>query len=130
MVVATPVIEPPVDLKSPFTPEIDRAWANPKKKIPPLETSDGTGDPYDHIHAYDLLMRYYEHFDAAKYQIFVTTLKKGVCLWMASLPPNSIRSWQELCDKFHDHFGSNNRRGKLTASLNKATTRRKFGTLR
>lgn len=50
-------------------------------------------------------------------KIFITTLKKGTRLWMTSLPPNSIRSWQELCNKFCDRFGGNRRRGKLTVSL-------------
>lgn len=42
--------ELPIDPKSPFMPKIDRVRADLTKKMPPLETYDGTGDPYDHTH--------------------------------------------------------------------------------
>lgn len=54
-----------VNPTSPFTPEIDRVRANPTKKMPPIETYDGTSDPNDHTHTYERIMRYYDHFDAA-----------------------------------------------------------------
>lgn len=67
-----------VNSKSYFTPEIDRVWADLTKTMPPLKTYDGAGDPYDHTHTYECLMRYYEHSDASRCQMFVTTLKRGL----------------------------------------------------
>ena len=34
--------------------------------------------------------------------------------WFSSLAPNSIRSWEELEQKFHDHFYSGDNETKLT----------------
>lgn len=106
-----------VNSSSPFSPEIDRERADPNKKAPHMESYDGSGDPYEHSQAYDRLMCYYDYSDAAKCQIFITTLKKEARQWMTSLAPNSISSWKELYDKFHIRFGSNKRRGKPTGSL-------------
>ena len=86
-------------------------------KIPSLESYDGTADPYDHTNSYQIVMDYYDHTDTGMCKIFVTTLKGIAKQWIVSLPPNSIGSWKEFCQKFHDRFGSNRRRGKLTASL-------------
>lgn len=81
-------------------PEIDRVRADTSTMMPSMESYNGIGDPYDHTHVYDRLMHYYDHSDVTKCQIFVKTLKKGARLWMTSLPPSSIDSWKELCDKF------------------------------
>lgn len=79
-IVATQTNKMPVDPKSPFTPAIYEVQADPTRKMPPLKTYDGTGDPYDHTHTYECLMLYYGHFDAARCQMFVTTLKQGARL--------------------------------------------------
>ena len=34
--------------------------------------------------------------------------------WFSPLPPNSVRSWNELEQKFHDHFYSGDNEAKLT----------------
>ena len=34
--------------------------------------------------------------------------------WFSSLAPNSIRSWDELEQKFHDHFYNGDNKTKLT----------------
>ena len=34
--------------------------------------------------------------------------------WFSSLPPNSVHSWNELEQKFHDHFHSGVNEAKLT----------------
>lgn len=65
-----------------------------------METYNDTDDLFDHTQAYVRLMRYYDHFDAAKCQICFTTLKKGAQLLIMSLTLNSIKLWKELYDKF------------------------------
>lgn len=109
--------ESPIHTKSPFTPEIDRARADPSKKMPLMESYDGSGDPYDHTDGYNRLMNYYGHSDAAKCHMFAITLKKGAREWMMTLAANSIGSWTDLREKFHAWFGRNKRRGKVTTSL-------------
>lgn len=52
IVAVTQVNELSADPKSPFTPEIDQIRADLTKKMPPIETYDNTGDPYDHTHIY------------------------------------------------------------------------------
>lgn len=63
--------------KSLFTLVIDEVQVDPTKKVPPLDTYDGMGDPYEHTHTYEQLMCYYSHSDAARCHMFVTTLEKG-----------------------------------------------------
>lgn len=41
-----------------------------------MESYDGSGDPYERNQAYNRLMSYYNYSDAAKCQMFMTTLKK------------------------------------------------------
>lgn len=48
--IAAAVQELPISPKSPFTLEINRIRADLTKKMPPLETYDDNGDPYDHPH--------------------------------------------------------------------------------
>lgn len=81
-----------------------------------MKIYDGTDDPYDYTHVYYHLMCCYDHSDAAKCKIFITTLKKSARLWLTLLSPSFIGSWKEICDKFHDRFSAI-RRGKVTASL-------------
>lgn len=102
---------------SPFSSDILKKKVDPTKKLPYMESYDGSGDPYDHSQAFERLMDYYDFTDAAKCHTFVTTLRKDARQWMGTLPANSVSSWSGLCDKFHARFGSNRRRGKPTGSL-------------
>lgn len=78
---------PSAGLGSPFSPEINQETADPKKKMPPMETYDGMGDPYDHSDGYDRLMTYYGHSDA---DMFATTLKKSAREWMGTWRPDRL----------------------------------------
>jgi len=45
--------------------------------------------------------------------MFSLSLTGTVFSWFLSLAPNSIRSWDELEQKFHDHFYSGDNKTKL-----------------
>ena len=46
--------------------------------------------------------------------MFSLSLTGTAFSWVSSLAPNSIRSWDELEQKFHDHFYSGDNETKLT----------------
>ena len=47
-------------------------------------------------------------------RMFSLSLTGTVFSWFSSLTPNSIRSWDELEQKFHDHFYNGDHETKLT----------------
>jgi len=46
--------------------------------------------------------------------LFSLSLTGTAFSWFSALPPNSVRSWNELEQKFHDHFYSGDNEAKLT----------------
>ena len=42
------------------------------------------------------------------------SITRTVFSWFSFLPPNSVDSWNELEQKFHDHFYSEDNEAKLT----------------
>ena len=46
--------------------------------------------------------------------MFSLSLTGTAFSWFSSLTPNSIRSWDELEQKFHDHFYNGDNETKLT----------------
>ena len=52
--------------------------------------------------------------DALRVRLFSLSLTGTAFSWFSSLPPNSVRSWNELEQKFHDHFYSGVNEAKLT----------------
>jgi hypothetical protein len=47
-------------------------------------------------------------------RLFSLSLIGTAFSWFSSLPLNSVRSWNELEQKFHDHFYSGKNKAKLT----------------
>ena len=52
--------------------------------------------------------------NSLRVQLFSLSLTGMAFSWFASLPPNSIQSWNELEQKFHDHFYNGDNETKLT----------------
>jgi len=52
--------------------------------------------------------------DALRVRLFSLSLIGTAFSWFLSLPPNLIHSWNELEQKFHDHFYSGVNEAKLT----------------
>jgi len=52
--------------------------------------------------------------DALCVRLFSLSLTETTFSWFSLLAPNSIRNWNQLERKFHDHFFSGENEGKLT----------------
>ncbi|GKV18335.1 hypothetical protein SLEP1_g28734 [Rubroshorea leprosula] len=84
-------------------------------KIPHLETYDGSGDPDEHLHTYQAIMRIQNANDAMMYKVFPTTLKSTARRWYHKLPRHSIDSYFQLAKLFSNKFTSQ-RKIKRTAT--------------
>ncbi|GKV01527.1 hypothetical protein SLEP1_g14076 [Rubroshorea leprosula] len=84
-------------------------------KIPHLETYDGLGDPDEHLHTYQAIMRIQNANDAMMCKVFPATLKSTARRWYHKLPRHSIDSYSQLAKLFSNKFASH-REIKRTAT--------------
>ncbi|GKU95991.1 hypothetical protein SLEP1_g9277 [Rubroshorea leprosula] len=75
-------------------------------KIPHLETYDGSGDPDEHLHTYQAIMRIQNANDAMMCKVFPATLKLMARRWYHKLPRHSIDSYSQLAKLFSNKFAS------------------------
>ncbi|GKV15560.1 hypothetical protein SLEP1_g26342 [Rubroshorea leprosula] len=75
-------------------------------KIPHLETYDGSGDPDEHLHTYQAIMRIQNANDAMMCKVFPTMLKSTTKRWYHKLPRHSIDSYSQLAKLFSNKFAS------------------------
>ncbi|GKV52424.1 hypothetical protein SLEP1_g59006, partial [Rubroshorea leprosula] len=75
-------------------------------KIPHLETYDGSGDPDEHLHTYQAIMRIQNANDAMMCKVFPATLKSTARRWYHKLPRHSIESFSQLAKLFSNKFAS------------------------
>ncbi|GLT82898.1 hypothetical protein SLE2022_012270 [Rubroshorea leprosula] len=75
-------------------------------KIPHLETYDGSGDPDEHLHTYQAIMRIQNANDAMMCKVFPATLKSTARRWYHKLPRHSIDSFYQLAKLFSNKFAS------------------------
>ncbi|GKV32747.1 hypothetical protein SLEP1_g41332 [Rubroshorea leprosula] len=75
-------------------------------KIPHLETYDGSGDPNEHLHTYQAIMRIQNANDAMMCKVFPATLKSTARRWYHKLPRHSINSFSQLAKLFSNKFAS------------------------
>ncbi|GKV04724.1 hypothetical protein SLEP1_g16838 [Rubroshorea leprosula] len=75
-------------------------------KIPHLETYDGLGDPDEHLHTYQAIMRIQNANDAMMCKVFPATLKSTARRWYHKLPRHSIDSYFQLAKLFSNKFAS------------------------
>ena len=52
-------------------------------------------------------------YDALRIRLFSLSLTGTASSWFSSLAPNSIKSWNQLAHKFHDHFYNGDNEAKL-----------------
>ena len=52
--------------------------------------------------------------NSLRVRLFSLSLIGTAFSWFSALPPNSVCSWNELEQKFHDHFYSGDNEAKLT----------------
>ncbi|GKV09734.1 hypothetical protein SLEP1_g21190 [Rubroshorea leprosula] len=75
-------------------------------KIPHLETYDGSGDPDEHLHTYQAIMRIQNANDAMMCKVFPAALKTTARRWYHKLPRHSIDSYSQLTKLFSNKFAS------------------------
>ncbi|GKV23708.1 hypothetical protein SLEP1_g33407 [Rubroshorea leprosula] len=75
-------------------------------KIPHLETYDGSGNPDEHLHTYQAIMRIQNANDAMMCKVFPATLKSTARRWYHKLPRHSIDSYSQLAKLFSNKFAS------------------------
>ncbi|GKU96145.1 hypothetical protein SLEP1_g9416 [Rubroshorea leprosula] len=75
-------------------------------KIPHLETCDGSGNPDEHLHTYQAIMRIQNANDAMMCKVFPATLKSTARRWYHKLPRHSIDSYSQLAKLFSNKFVS------------------------
>ncbi|KAL2541613.1 Uncharacterized protein Adt_02591 [Abeliophyllum distichum] len=86
-------------------------------KQPKMEKYDGSSDPVDHLRYFIDLMRLQATPDAIMCRAFPPTLRREAREWVATLPPKSIRTFDEFSKNFATHYSSSKRVKKTTISL-------------
>ncbi|GKV11870.1 hypothetical protein SLEP1_g23088 [Rubroshorea leprosula] len=75
-------------------------------KIPHLETYDGSGDPDEHLHTYQAIMRIQNVNDAMMCKVFPATLKSTARRLYHKPSRHSIDSYSQLTKLFSNKFAS------------------------
>jgi hypothetical protein len=75
------------------------------KNIPPSAMPNFRGlpseDPNTFLFEFDVLCRSYDYYcDVHKLKLFPTTLKEAALCWFMGLERNSIRTWDEMKQRF------------------------------
>lgn len=91
----------------PFSEDILAVTVPHDFRVPVMESYDGTGDPNEHLAAFDLQMIISNGSDAQKCKIFGGTLKGTALAWFTALPMRSIQSFDDLSTTFLAQFAAN-----------------------
>ena len=67
-------------------------------------SSDDNQSTWEHISQYIAQLGEVGSSKSLRVRMFSLSLTGTAFSWFSSLTPNSIRSWNELEQKFHDHF--------------------------
>ncbi|GKU87084.1 hypothetical protein SLEP1_g1535 [Rubroshorea leprosula] len=86
-------------------------------KIPHLETYDGSGDPDEHLHTYQAIMRIQNANNAMMCKVFPATLKSTARRWYHKLPRHSIDSFSQLAKLFSNKFASQREIKRIATEL-------------
>ena len=76
-------------------------------------SGDDNKTTWEHISQYVAQLGEASSSEALRVHLFSLYLTGTAFSWFSSLPPNSVRSWDELEQKFHDHFYSGVNEAKL-----------------
>ena len=77
-------------------------------------SGDDNRSTWEHISQYIAQLGEVSSSKSLRICMFSLSLTGMVFSWFSSLTPNSIRSWDELEQKFHDHFYNGDNETKLT----------------
>ncbi|RDX57864.1 hypothetical protein CR513_62866, partial [Mucuna pruriens] len=101
----------------PFSEEIDKTIIPPNFREVVIELFDGTHDPHIHLQAFQTQMYISEGNNQLSCKIFPRTLRGVAMHWLATLPPRSIRSFNELATFFASQFATNKTKRLEVANL-------------
>jgi hypothetical protein len=77
-------------------------------------SGDDNRTTWEHISQYTAQLGEAGTYNSLKVRLFSLSLTGTAFAWFSSLAPNSIDSWDQLEQKFHDHFFSGSYQLKLT----------------
>ena len=77
-------------------------------------SGDDNRSTWEHISQYIAKLGEVGSSKSLRVRMFSLSLTGTAFTWFCSLTPNSICSWDELEQKFHDHFYSGINKNKLT----------------
>jgi hypothetical protein len=77
-------------------------------------SGDDNFTTWEHISQYTAQLGEAGTYNSLKVRLFSLSLTDTAFAWFSSLAPNSIDSWDQLEQKFHDHFFSGSYQLKLT----------------
>jgi hypothetical protein len=77
-------------------------------------SGEDNGTTWEHISQYIAQLGEASAHDSFKVHLFSLSLTGTTFAWFSSLAPNSIDSWNQLEQKFHDYFFSGDYQLKLT----------------
>jgi hypothetical protein len=77
-------------------------------------SGDDNRTTWEHISQYTIQLGEVGAFNSLKVFLFSLSLTSTAFAWFSSLPPNYIDSWDQIEQKFHDHYFSGSYQIKLT----------------
>ncbi|XP_050125805.1 uncharacterized protein LOC126603101 [Malus sylvestris] len=92
--------------RSPFTDEIEQRKPSRKFNLPYFTLFKGDGDPDRHLMQNRRAMTFYANSDAFMCKILAATLQGKTQEWFHTLPPRSIRNFNELSLVFTKEYSS------------------------
>ncbi|KAL2541139.1 Retrotrans gag domain-containing protein [Abeliophyllum distichum] len=103
--------------EDPFSLEVMAVPLPRDFKQPKIEKYNGSSDFVDHLRSFVDLMRLQATPDAIMCRAFLPTLRRKARDWVATLPPKSIRTFDEFFKSFATHFASSKRVKKTAINL-------------
>ena len=102
--------------QKPYPAEFDFTTFTAGWRIPEFAkfNGDDSRTTWEHVSQYVLQLGEAGFNDALRVCLFSLSLTGTAFSWFSLLTPNTIRSWDELEQKFHDHFYSGDNKTKLT----------------
>ena len=79
----------------------------PKFKMPTLDKFDGIGCPKSHLKMYMRAMQPLGATEEVLAQMFQNTLTEAVLRWFLDLDDPRARSWEDICQEFHEQYKYN-----------------------
>ncbi|XP_026410510.1 uncharacterized protein LOC113305712 [Papaver somniferum] len=85
---------------TPLTHQLDKALIPQKCPVPVFECYDGSSDLAAHLRYYNRVLARWEQNNAVLCRYFPSSLKGSALSLFDNLPPNSIDSYSQLCERF------------------------------